>query len=46
MTGWRRRGSRHDEGPGLIGEMSVYCTGDWDEARQEEHRRLVRLLRP
>jgi hypothetical protein len=29
-----------------IAELSVYCTGDWDEAREEEHRRNVRLLRP
>lgn len=29
-----------------IVEMSVYCTGDWDEARQREHAGAVRLLRP
>jgi hypothetical protein len=29
-----------------IVEMSVYCTGDWDEARQREHARAVRLIRP
>jgi hypothetical protein len=29
-----------------ITEMSVYCTGDWDEARQAEHAAAVRLLRP
>lgn len=28
-----------------ITEMSVYCTGDWDEARQAEHAAAVRLLR-
>ena len=22
-----------------IVEMSIYCTGDWDEARQREHAR-------
>jgi hypothetical protein len=27
-------------------EMSVYCTGDWDEARQREHAAAVRLIRP
>jgi hypothetical protein len=29
-----------------IVEMSVYCTGDWDEAKQREHAATVRLLRP
>jgi hypothetical protein len=28
-----------------IAEMSIYCTGDWDEARQREHARMVHLLR-
>jgi hypothetical protein len=27
-------------------ELSIYCTGDWDEARQREHAAAVRLLRP
>lgn len=31
---------------GRIAEMSVYCTGDWDEARQREHAETVRLIRP
>jgi hypothetical protein len=30
---------------GQISEISVYCTGDWDKARQEEHARTVTLLR-
>ncbi len=29
-----------------ITNLSVYCTGDWSSARQEEHRRAVALLRP
>ena len=29
-----------------IVEMAVYCTGDWDEAKQQEHASAVRLLRP
>ena len=29
-----------------IVEMSVYCTGDWDEARQREHASAVQLIRP
>lgn len=28
-----------------IVDMSVYCTGDWDEARQREHSETVRLIR-
>jgi hypothetical protein len=29
-----------------IVDMSVYCTGDWDEAKQREHAAAVRLVRP
>lgn len=29
-----------------IVDMSVYCTGDWDEERQLEHAATVRLIRP
>jgi len=29
-----------------IVEMSVYCTGDWDEAKQREHAGAVTLIRP
>ena len=29
-----------------ICELSVYCTGDWDAAREAEHRAAVNLLRP
>ncbi|WP_198676488.1 hypothetical protein [Kribbella monticola] len=29
-----------------ISELSVYCTGDWDEAKQREHAAAVRLIRP
>jgi hypothetical protein len=29
-----------------IVEMSVYCTGDWDDAKQREHRSAVQLIRP
>lgn len=31
---------------GAISELSVYCTGDWDRARQERHGREVMLIRP
>ena len=26
--------------------MAVYCTGDWDEAKQDEHAQAVQLIRP
>jgi len=29
-----------------ICELSVYCTGDWDERQQARHRETVRLIRP
>lgn len=29
-----------------IVELAVYCTGDWDEARQRDHAEAVRLIRP
>ncbi|WP_426562535.1 hypothetical protein ACPPVT_17665 [Angustibacter sp. McL0619] len=29
-----------------IVELSIYCTGDWDEAKQREHGQAVRLIRP
>jgi len=29
-----------------ITEIAVYCTGDWNAARQAEHQQAVRLLRP
>jgi hypothetical protein len=29
-----------------ITEMAVYCTGDWDEAKQREHAAAVVLIRP
>jgi hypothetical protein len=31
---------------GLISELAIFCTGDWDEAVQERHAAQVRLLRP
>ena len=31
---------------GTIGELSIYCTGDWDEALQARHGDEVALLRP
>ncbi len=37
---------RADLTDGLISELSIYCTGDWDEAKQREHAAAVQLLRP
>jgi hypothetical protein len=31
---------------GQIAELAVYCTGDWDQARQAEHAAAVTLLLP
>jgi hypothetical protein len=31
---------------GRITELSVYCTGDWDEAAVAEHAKAVTLIRP
>ena len=36
---------RADVVDGTIVELSVYCTGDWDEAKQREHAEAVKLLR-
>jgi hypothetical protein len=30
---------------GAVSDFTLYCTGDWDEARQREHARTVTLLR-
>ena len=51
---WHERGrdwyareiARADIDESGITQLSVYCTGDWDDAREDEHRRAVRLLRP
>ena len=31
---------------GRIGELAIYCTGDWDEAVQRRHAEQVQLIRP
>ncbi|HVU73063.1 MAG TPA: hypothetical protein VHE83_08880 [Mycobacteriales bacterium] len=44
---WRAREMiRADVRDGSIAELSVYCTGDWDEARVNEHAATVTLIRP
>lgn len=37
---------RLDVVDGAVAELTVYCTGDWDEARQREHAAAVALIRP
>lgn len=37
---------RADVGPDGITDLSVYCTGDWDEARTAAHAEAVELIRP
>ena len=37
---------RADVLDGRIVDLAVYCTGDWDEAKQREHAQAVALARP
>jgi hypothetical protein len=41
-----REMARADVQDGHITSLAVYCTGDWDTRRVQEHRQAVRLLRP
>lgn len=43
---YSREMARADLAAGLIVHLSVYCTGDWDEALQARHAQEVVLLRP
>jgi hypothetical protein len=43
---YAREIARADVTDNRIMQLSVYCTGDWDETREQEHRRTVELLRP
>ena len=46
-TDWYcREMARADVVDGAISAVSVYCTGDWDEALQARHACEVALLRP
>lgn len=40
-----REMARADVADGAIAELSVYCTGDWDEALQQRHAAAERLIR-
>jgi hypothetical protein len=45
--GWYcREMVRADVSAAGISHLAVYCTGDWDEAQVERHRREVTLIRP
>jgi hypothetical protein len=37
---------RADVSGDTITDLAIYCTGDWDEARQRAHAEAVPLLRP
>lgn len=41
-----REMARADVINGSIAALSVYCTGDWDAARQAQHTRNAGLMRP
>jgi hypothetical protein len=43
---YAREMMRIEVADGAIAELTVYCTGDWDEARQAEHTEAVTLIRP
>jgi hypothetical protein len=43
---YARELARADVAAGAISQLSVYCTGDWDEQHEARHRREVTLLRP
>jgi len=43
---YAREMMRIEVAEGTIAEVTVYCTGDWDQARQAEHAAAVTLIRP
>jgi hypothetical protein len=43
---YAREIARADVADELITQLSIYCTGDWSEAREAEHRAAVQLIRP
>jgi hypothetical protein len=43
---YAREMMRAELADGQIAELTVYCTGDWDQARQAEHAASVTLIRP
>lgn len=43
---YAREMMRADVADNQLAELIVYCTGDWDQARQAEHAAAVTLIRP
>ena len=43
---YSREMARAELAGGAVAEVSIYCTGDWDEDRQARHAGEVDLLRP
>ncbi len=43
---YAREMMRMEVAEGQISDVTVYCTGDWDQARQAEHAGAVTLIRP
>jgi hypothetical protein len=43
---YAREMMRAEVAGGQVAELTVYCTGDWDPARQAEHAAAVTLIRP
>jgi hypothetical protein len=42
---YAREMMRAEVADGQIAELVVYCTGDWDHARQAEHTATVTMIR-
>ena len=43
---YSREIARADAPNGAVAALSVYCTGDWDEAHRATHAASVKLIRP
>ena len=43
---YAREMMRMEVAEGQVSDVTVYCTGDWDQARQAEHAAAVTLIRP
>ena len=43
---YAREMMRVEVADGAIAGLTIYCTGDWDEARQAEHAATVTLIQP
>ena len=43
---YAREMMRAEVAGGQVAELTVYCTGDWDQDRQAEHAAALALIRP